>query len=209
MVVDRALAAGIEDNYAKWSGDPRYKTWMTRPEYRNFIGAREPMATGRDLSKTSTLRRGKIPTLLSAHCLGRNYVGIADHFSSFQLPMSSAVPSIPSGPSDQISGTNLSCLLGQSVVVGVMPRIKRYILKRRPIPFDLSYSCSCTRKSLQALLGCWDSRPRPADKSSKYIHEESDSDSYSLHNVRLAVGGRGRVRAVPVFRLISDDVAVR
>ncbi len=41
VVVDRALAAGIEDNYTKWSGDPRYKTWITRPEYRNFIGARD------------------------------------------------------------------------------------------------------------------------------------------------------------------------
>ncbi len=41
VVVDRALAAGIEDNYAKWSGDPRYKTWTTRPEYRNFTGARD------------------------------------------------------------------------------------------------------------------------------------------------------------------------
>jgi hypothetical protein len=41
VVVDRALAAGIEDNYSKWSGDPRYKTWITRPEYRNFIGARD------------------------------------------------------------------------------------------------------------------------------------------------------------------------
>ena len=46
MVVDRALAAGIEDNYAKWSGDPRYKTWTTRPEYRNFIGAREANGHG-------------------------------------------------------------------------------------------------------------------------------------------------------------------
>jgi hypothetical protein len=40
-VVDRALAAGVEDNYTKWSGDPRYKTWMTQPEYKSFIGARE------------------------------------------------------------------------------------------------------------------------------------------------------------------------
>ena len=41
VVVERALAAGVEDNYRKWSDDPRYKAWMTRPEYKNFIGARE------------------------------------------------------------------------------------------------------------------------------------------------------------------------
>lgn len=40
-LIDRALAAVVEDNYKKWSGDPRYETWMTRPEYRSFIGAAE------------------------------------------------------------------------------------------------------------------------------------------------------------------------
>ena len=39
--VDRPLAARVENDYRKWSSDPRYKTWMTRPEFRNFIGARE------------------------------------------------------------------------------------------------------------------------------------------------------------------------
>jgi heparin/heparan-sulfate lyase len=38
--LDRPLAAGVEDNYEKWSEDPRYETWMMRPEYRNFIGSR-------------------------------------------------------------------------------------------------------------------------------------------------------------------------
>jgi hypothetical protein len=42
IVLDRPLAADIEDNYQKWSDDPRYETWMTQPEYRNFIGARKP-----------------------------------------------------------------------------------------------------------------------------------------------------------------------
>ena len=41
------LAAGVEDDYKKWSGDPRYGTWMTRPEYSNFIGAAEVEAYGR------------------------------------------------------------------------------------------------------------------------------------------------------------------
>ena len=42
IVLDRPLAAGVEDNYQKWSGDPRYEAWMTRPEYRNFIGPPTP-----------------------------------------------------------------------------------------------------------------------------------------------------------------------
>ena len=42
ILLDRPLAADIEDNYQKWSDDPRYETWMTRPEYRNFIGAGKP-----------------------------------------------------------------------------------------------------------------------------------------------------------------------
>ena len=37
-ILDRPLAATVEDTYAKWSADPRYKTWTTRPEYHNFIG---------------------------------------------------------------------------------------------------------------------------------------------------------------------------
>ena len=37
-LLDRPLAAGVEDNYDKWSGDPRYKAWVSRPEYSNFIG---------------------------------------------------------------------------------------------------------------------------------------------------------------------------
>jgi hypothetical protein len=37
VVLDRALAAEVEDNYDKWSEDSRYEAWMTRPEYRNFI----------------------------------------------------------------------------------------------------------------------------------------------------------------------------
>jgi hypothetical protein len=41
QLVDRDLAAGVEDNYTKWSSDPRYSTWVARPEYRNFIGAEE------------------------------------------------------------------------------------------------------------------------------------------------------------------------
>ena len=40
-VLDRAFATGVEDNYKKWRDDPRYKTWLTRQEYKNFIGARE------------------------------------------------------------------------------------------------------------------------------------------------------------------------
>jgi hypothetical protein len=42
IVLDRPLATDVEDDYRKWSDDPRYETWMTRPEYRNFIGARNP-----------------------------------------------------------------------------------------------------------------------------------------------------------------------
>jgi hypothetical protein len=37
VVLDRALAAEVEDNYEKWAEDSRYEAWMTRPEYRNFI----------------------------------------------------------------------------------------------------------------------------------------------------------------------------
>jgi len=42
VLLDRPLATDVEDNYQKWSDDPRYDTWMTRPEYRNFIGVRKP-----------------------------------------------------------------------------------------------------------------------------------------------------------------------
>jgi heparin/heparan-sulfate lyase len=38
VVVDRELAAAIEDNYRKWLEDPRYKNWTNRPEYMKFIG---------------------------------------------------------------------------------------------------------------------------------------------------------------------------
>ena len=34
----RPLASTVEDHYGKWSGDPRYRAWTTRPEYRSFIG---------------------------------------------------------------------------------------------------------------------------------------------------------------------------
>lgn len=37
-VADRDLAAGVEDNYRKWSADARSTLWTTKPEYRNFIG---------------------------------------------------------------------------------------------------------------------------------------------------------------------------
>jgi len=38
ITLDRPLASGVEDNYQKWAEDPRYEIWMTRPEYRNFLG---------------------------------------------------------------------------------------------------------------------------------------------------------------------------
>ena len=38
VTLDRLFAAEVEDDYQKWSEDPRYGAWMTRPEYRNFIG---------------------------------------------------------------------------------------------------------------------------------------------------------------------------
>lgn len=44
VALDRDLAAGVEDNYRQWSADPRYKTWMTRREYENFIGREEVRA---------------------------------------------------------------------------------------------------------------------------------------------------------------------
>jgi hypothetical protein len=36
--LDRPLATAVEDDYRKWSADTRYQAWMTRPEYRNFMG---------------------------------------------------------------------------------------------------------------------------------------------------------------------------
>jgi len=39
ILLDRPLATDVEDNYQKWSEDPRYRGWITRPECRNFIGA--------------------------------------------------------------------------------------------------------------------------------------------------------------------------
>jgi len=44
--LDRPLATDVEDNYEKWSEDPRYETWMTRPEYGNFIGSRKADTNG-------------------------------------------------------------------------------------------------------------------------------------------------------------------
>jgi len=41
VVLDRDLAAGVEDDYRKWSHHPNYKTWMTRRQYKNFIGVSE------------------------------------------------------------------------------------------------------------------------------------------------------------------------
>jgi len=38
IALDRRLATAVEDDYRKWSADSRFKAWMTRPEYRNFIG---------------------------------------------------------------------------------------------------------------------------------------------------------------------------
>jgi len=37
-ILNRPVAEKVEDDYRKWSADPRYKAWTTRPEYRNFIG---------------------------------------------------------------------------------------------------------------------------------------------------------------------------
>jgi hypothetical protein len=37
-LLDRPLADSVEHHYRKWSGDPRYPAWTTRPEFRNFIG---------------------------------------------------------------------------------------------------------------------------------------------------------------------------
>jgi tetratricopeptide (TPR) repeat protein len=41
LVLNRDLSAGVEDNYKKWSDHPNYKIWMTRREYKNFIGVSE------------------------------------------------------------------------------------------------------------------------------------------------------------------------
>ena len=46
VVLDRPLAADVEDNYEKWSEDPRYEAWMTRPEYRNFIDGQQKQKGG-------------------------------------------------------------------------------------------------------------------------------------------------------------------
>jgi hypothetical protein len=46
ITLDRPLAADVEDNYEKWSEDPRYEAWMTQPEYRNFIGERRETQKG-------------------------------------------------------------------------------------------------------------------------------------------------------------------
>lgn len=39
--VDRDLAQAVEDNYSKWSGDARYREWMTNPYMRAVIGPAE------------------------------------------------------------------------------------------------------------------------------------------------------------------------
>jgi hypothetical protein len=41
VICDRALASEIEDNYQKWSGDPRFKEWMTNPYMRSLIGEKD------------------------------------------------------------------------------------------------------------------------------------------------------------------------
>jgi hypothetical protein len=48
VMLDRALAAEVEDNYEKWSEDSRYEAWMTRPEYRNFIGGPQEQRKARN-----------------------------------------------------------------------------------------------------------------------------------------------------------------
>ena len=47
-LLDRPLARGVEDNYRKWSDDPRYPAWTTRPEYGNFIGPSEVQPNERE-----------------------------------------------------------------------------------------------------------------------------------------------------------------
>jgi hypothetical protein len=52
VVCDRALASEIEDNYQKWSGDPRFKDWMTNPYLRSVIGEKD-----QDIFKAGKARR--------------------------------------------------------------------------------------------------------------------------------------------------------
>jgi hypothetical protein len=53
-ICNRALAAGVEDNYQKWSGDPRFQDWMTSPYMRSLIGEQE-----QDFFKASQKKAGK------------------------------------------------------------------------------------------------------------------------------------------------------
>jgi hypothetical protein len=41
VILDRPLADKVQDNYKGWSTNERCPTWMTRPEYKNVIGAKE------------------------------------------------------------------------------------------------------------------------------------------------------------------------
>ena len=41
VICDRSLATKIEDNYQKWSSDPRFKDWMTNPYLRSAIGEKD------------------------------------------------------------------------------------------------------------------------------------------------------------------------
>ena len=41
-LVDRALAAGIEDNYDRWKGDPDYQKWTTDPFRRSVVLGKNP-----------------------------------------------------------------------------------------------------------------------------------------------------------------------
>jgi hypothetical protein len=49
VVCDRFLATEVEDDYQKWSNDPRFKEWMTNPYMRSHIGEKD-----QDLFKKST-----------------------------------------------------------------------------------------------------------------------------------------------------------
>jgi len=41
LQVDRDLVQAVQDNYSNWSGDPRYKEWMTNTYMRTVIGPAE------------------------------------------------------------------------------------------------------------------------------------------------------------------------
>ena len=40
-VLDRDLAARVEDNFKGWKDDPRHKEWVTNPHMRAVIGEAE------------------------------------------------------------------------------------------------------------------------------------------------------------------------